>query len=168
MLDLQNIINSLQLHLENQENQLKPLKNLRGVKKSDAKIKELKHKIKELSSSSTSSSNNYVTPSCGSKDEPPTLPYQVISHSKHACPIVMFYYKNRLYNKSIFTRAVLQDQAPFHLCTSILLFLKENLLVRITTLFIIFTLQVTRFDLQETHPMFVNMMRFHTLILNLL
>ncbi|GFN86284.1 hypothetical protein PoB_001279000 [Plakobranchus ocellatus] len=86
----------------------------------------------------------------------------------HACLIMMLYYKNRLYSKHIFTRAVPQDQAPFHLCTSILLFLQENLLMRITTLFIIFILPVTLFDLQETHPMFVNMMRLPTLILNFL
>ncbi|GFO36436.1 hypothetical protein PoB_006294100 [Plakobranchus ocellatus] len=46
--------------------------------------------------------------------------------------------------------------SPFHLRTSILLFQKVNLLVRLTTQF--FTFQMTLFDLQETHPMFVNMM----------
>ncbi|GFO27290.1 hypothetical protein PoB_005379500 [Plakobranchus ocellatus] len=116
---------------------------------------ELERKIKVLSSSSSSSSINNVTPTRQSKDDSSASPYQDVLPSKHRTSYRDVLVQNRLYSKDIFTRAVPQDQAPF-LRTSILLFQKVNLLVRLTTQF--FTLQMTLFDLQETHPMFVNMM----------
>ncbi|GFO38241.1 hypothetical protein PoB_006474600 [Plakobranchus ocellatus] len=87
MIDSQNTINNLQLHLENQEKSIELLKDsLKRQevhnKKSEAKIQELERKIKVLLSSPTSSSNYHITPTRQSKDDSTISPYQDILHSK--------------------------------------------------------------------------------------
>ncbi|GFN78428.1 hypothetical protein PoB_000493400 [Plakobranchus ocellatus] len=118
MIDLQSTIKSLQLYLENQEKSIELLKeSLKRHeihnKKSDAKIQELERKIKVLSSSSSSSSINNVTPTRQSKDDSSTSPYQNVLPSKHRTSYRDVLVQKCLYSMTFSLGQSLKIKLPF-------------------------------------------------------